>query len=358
MQISKIKYLLLTLNNYRCQLLLLAVILSFASCKKSFSSDQFLDDKLVVLAEITSGDSIEIPVGKTIKAGGGSLIRFEKVNDASVVLSPANASSLILQPSWSPIYASNPTTVFTNRKHFKPNTAYTLEINHPTLGQVKASTRIPALPKLLLIDTATQNFQGKEVLAVTIKWHDDGNTSNLYFIEALKELVKLNRYFYYGGIRYNYDNPQAQHLYERVKDLASVKLIRDTVAQNKFVRLYMYTRDNNSENSRIDNISHPFRRIFIPNTSFTGQIYSTTVFVDRQFLIAAEAKQRGRIRIQLKSASKELYDYLLEYEKYKTDFGTIPSTQLVSPTGNIQNGLGIFGGSSRRERILYLDTLR
>src|SRR5256885_1743205 len=88
------------------------------SCRKNFSSNQFMDDKLVVLAEIIAGDSMKIPVGKTIKAGNGSLIRFEKVNDASVSIAEENGRSWMLQPNYSPQFVGNPTTIFTNRKHF------------------------------------------------------------------------------------------------------------------------------------------------------------------------------------------------------------------------------------------------
>ena len=85
-----------------CKRLLLPVVLiSIYSCKKTFSSGQFVDDKLVVLAEITAGDSMEIPIGKTIKVGNGGLIRFEKVKEAQVsgpeltplVMSPRGASA-------------------------------------------------------------------------------------------------------------------------------------------------------------------------------------------------------------------------------------------------------------------------
>src|SRR3954447_11521355 len=99
-----------------------------ASCKKGFSSQQFVDDKIVVLAEISAADSIRIPVGKTIKAGGGNIIRFEKVNDATVVLTEEQLSSVVLQPNFAGQFASNPTTVFTTRRRFKSNTRYTVLI--------------------------------------------------------------------------------------------------------------------------------------------------------------------------------------------------------------------------------------
>jgi hypothetical protein len=331
--------------------------MGMSSCKKSFSSNQFEDDKLVVLAEIIAIDSVKIPIGKTIKAGNGALIRFEKVNDATVTLTEQNNQTWILQPNYSPQYYSNPTTLFTNRKRFKSNTSYSIEIKHPTLGVVKASTHIPAIPKLISIDTAFTTFQHKEVLKATITWQDMADKEDVYVIEALKELVRQERYFYYMGVRYSYETPAGNALYHQVKNHPNVRLLKDTIPLNKFIRLDVFTQDNNSENAKIDNLSNPFRRIFLPDKAFNGQAYTTQVYIDRQFFIGATAPQKGRVRIQLKSASREMYNYLLQYEKYKTDFGTVPANQLISPAGNIQNGLGIFGGSARRERILYFDKL-
>src|SRR5690349_19306320 len=102
-----------------CWWLMIVLLLTAVACKKGFTSNQFEDDHLVVLAEISAGDSVKVPVGKTIKVGSGSLIRFEKVNDATVTLTEENSRTWILQPSYAWQYASNPTTVFTNRKRFK-----------------------------------------------------------------------------------------------------------------------------------------------------------------------------------------------------------------------------------------------
>src|SRR6478735_6099935 len=91
MKKNKLSYNFITGNQSWLLCLLLVVIIS--SCKKNFSSDQFEDDKLVVLAEITAGDSVKIPIGKTIKVENGNLIRFEKVNDATVSLTETNTMS-------------------------------------------------------------------------------------------------------------------------------------------------------------------------------------------------------------------------------------------------------------------------
>jgi hypothetical protein len=327
----------------------------FISCKKNFSSDQFTDDKLVVLAEITAGDTIKIPIGKTIKVGGGGIIRFEKVNDASVVFTEERAQSLILQPNWSSQFTANPTTMFTNRRRLKSNTTYSILIKHPTLGIVEASTHIPSLPKVSLIDTAYDTYYGKNLLAADITWQDDTNSENFYIIEAVKELLTLRRYFFYQGKRYDYDSPKGYALHVQLNSMPHI--YRDTVSQNKFLHVQIFTGDNKTDNSTISTLDNPFRRIFLPDRSFQGLSYQTRVYMDPQFFTAADPKQKGRIRLQVKNASRELYDYLFLYEKYKTDFGFVPANQLPSPTGNISNGLGIFGGSSRKERIFYFDEL-
>jgi hypothetical protein len=333
------------------------LLVAQTSCKKGFTSNQFEDDHLVVLAEISAADSVKIPVGKTIKVGNGGLIRFEKVNDATVTLTEENNRTWILQPNFGWQFATNPTTVFTNRKRYKSNTHYSIEVKHPTMGIVTGSTYIPPMPKWAYGDTSTEVYQGKKVLAVSITVQDPADKEDYYIVEGIKELLKPGRYFYYRGVRYDYNTQQGKNLYDQVKNTPGVHLLNDTVSINKFLRLELYTQDANTENARLDNLKNPFRRLFLTDKSFNGQSYTIRFFVDKQFLIAAEPMQKGRVRIQFKAASKELFDYLLEYEKYKSDFGSIPANQLPSPTGNINKGLGIFGGSARRERIYYFDTL-
>jgi hypothetical protein len=245
--------------------------------------------------------------------------------------------------------------MFTNKKRFKANTSYMIEINHPTLGLVKASTNIPPLPRSMSVDTASTQFNDKDVFATTITWKDSLDYEEFYIIEAVKELVKNNHFYFYQGKRYSYDSQSGKEFYQQVKNTPGVKIFTDTVGLGKYTRLNVYTEDELSENARIDKLSNPFRRIFFPDEPFNGDHHTTTVYIDKLFFV--DAKQKGRVRLELKSVNKDLYNYLKLYEKYKTDFGSVPTTQLVSPTGNIQNGLGIFGGSAKRERVYYFDVL-
>ncbi|AEW00257.1 hypothetical protein Niako_3974 [Niastella koreensis GR20-10] len=331
------------------------LMLFVSACKKNFSSDQFEDGKLVVLAEISALDTVKIPIGKTIKVENGSLIRFEKVNDATVTITENNTTSWVLQPNYSAQYINNPTSVFTNKKRFKAGASYRIDINHPTLGLVSATTYIPLLPRLNRVDTFGTQFNGKEVLGAKITWRDSLDLDEYYIIEAVKELVKNNHFFIYRGKRYSYDEKSGKDFYETVKSTPGLKVMTDTVSLNKYTRLDLFTEDDQSENAKIDKLSNPFRRIFFLDHFFNGETYNTTIYIDKQFFV--DPKQKGRVRLQLKSVSKDLYDYLKLYEKYKTDFGSVPTTQLVSPTGNVDNGLGVFGGSAKRERLYYFDVL-
>ena len=42
---------------------------------------------------------------------------------------------------------------------------------------------------------------------------------------------------------------------------------------------------------------------------------------------ARNPENKGIIKVQIKSEHKNLYYYLLQYEKYKTDFGKMPATR-------------------------------
>lgn len=332
------------------------ILLYSTSCKKSFSSDRFVEDKLVILSEISANDSIHIPIGKSIRVGNGNLIRFDKINDARVQLQEENGAWLTLNVNYSSQYATNPSSIYTNRRRVRPATTYKIEVQHPILGTVTATTRIPQIPKLVFVDSFYTERKGKHLLALDVNLLGPFDAGSLYVFEALKEMMEIRRYFVFAGARHNYETPQGKALYAQIGGPAVSPLFRDTVSQNKFLRLNLYTDDQNTENSKFDNLENPFRRVFLSDIPSGANAYPARLYVDPQFFTSTDPLQKGRVRIQIKLVSRELFDYFLVYEKYKTDFGIVPASQLVSPNGNIsKNGLGIFGGSARRERIYYFD---
>lgn len=350
---NPVTYRLRTVLNQLAGVLCLFVIVS---CKKSFSTNQFVEDKLVVLSEISAGDSIKIPIGKSIKVGNGNIIRFDKVNDARVLLKEGNLPGLMLNVNYSPQYASSPSSLYTSRRRLRSNTTYSIEVQHPILGTVTATTHIPSFPRATVVDTFYTELNGRPVLGMNLMLEGPFDESSLYVFEGLKELMQMRHYFIVNGVRHSYDNPQGKALYAQVSPDGSLPISKDTVSQNKFLRLNLFTEDANTENANMDNLGNPFRRIFLAKLAPASVSYPIKIYMDPQFFVATDPTQRGRVRFQIKLVSKELFDYFLVYEKYKTDFGVVPSSQLISPTGNISsNGLGIFGGSAKREKIFYFD---
>lgn len=339
------------------QTLLLLLLLPAYSCKKNFFPDASEDDKLVVLSEATAGDLVRIPIGRTIRAGAGNLLLFEKVNDATVVLTEEKGGKWLLKADKSSQFENNPTSIFSVKHFFKPNATYTLEISHPVLGAARATTTIPPAVHMEKLDTASGVRQLLPVLNVKLTLVDLPETQELYVIEALKQVLKIRTTFMYKGARYDLSTATGQAMYEKVKNDPAVQLTKDTLPQQKFLRLDLYTNDKNIDNIRFDNPDNPYRRIFLPDTHFGNDKYELSFGIDKQYFKTDSTELKGRVLLQIKSVSKELYKYLVTYEKYKTDFGSIPANELISPVGNLQSGLGVFGGSSQIERRYYFDDL-
>ncbi|MBN8853064.1 MAG: hypothetical protein BGO55_13980 [Sphingobacteriales bacterium 50-39] len=344
-------------NNY----LLLAGILCWAfltgtACRKDPYQGQALNNELVVLAEITAGDSLKIPVSKSIQVGNGGIISFEEVNSASVKIARQDGRTWTLKLNTSPNFAGNPASIYTGPQRPHYNTTYTLQVQDPLSGTVTSQTTIPPPVRVTRIDTGMELYHGSPMLRLRFTLLDSPGATHYFVFEAMKELMKTTHYFYWKEVRYSYETTEGKNLYDQVKSNPGVKLFCDTSSSNSFLRLNVFTDDPNVDNAQVSSLDSPFRRIFLPGRIFNGA-YTSSVLIDSKYFISDDPSSRGRVRLRLKSVSPELYNYLFWYEKYKSDIGSVPPGQLYSPPGNIQNGLGIFGGSSRHEWIYYFDTL-
>jgi hypothetical protein len=304
--------------------LLLVIMLAAISCRKDPYQDQQVNNELVILAEITAGDSLKVPVSKSVQVGNGGIISFEKVSSASVKLAREDGRSWTLKLNTSPDYAANPASIYTGPQRPRANMTYTLQVQDPLSGTVTSHTTIPPPVHVKDVDTATEIHNGVPMLRLRFTLVDSPGANHYFVFEALKE-----------GVR---------------------KSHKDTVSSNSFQRLNVFTDDGNVDNAQVSSLDSPFRRIFLPGRIFNGA-YTTSVLVDSKYFKAGNPSDAGRVLLRLKSVSVELYNYLFWYEKYRTDIGSVPPGQLYSPPGNIQHGLGIFGGSSRRQWVYYFDDL-
>ena len=337
--------------------LVLCLLQFLPSCKKSFYNNRKLSDKLVVFGEITAGDSVKISIGKSLIVGNGTPITFEKINNASVFLSPDNGASRQLLINNSTFFTGNPTSIYSHSKSVDFKASYSLEVKHPLLGIVTSRTMIPGPFNVDNVNTEEDDVNGEDAFIFSFSLNDPGSEKNYYVFEAVKELLKVSKYFLWQGVRYDYNTQEGEELYERVKDEPDVALVTDTITTNKYIRLNLFTQDQKTDNDEFGSLDSSFRRIFIMDSTFNGQPYYGQFAVSMKYFQANTPEETGRVLIQVKSVTKELYDYLSHYEKYKSEFGNIPTGQLTSPPGNIVNGLGVFGGVSKKEWKFYFDDL-
>lgn len=332
------------------------LFMNLISCKKQSQFNQ--SENVFVLAEITAGDSAVIPIGKSQNAGNGEMVAFEKLPGASVLLSESGGSSTFLHWNNSADYLSNPASVYTGQNVVKPDQTYSLEVTVPGLQAVNAVTRVPSSFSVHNVSVDNQERNGKEVLQFSFAITDEASQKNYYMFEAVKQLVNVNEYFFWQGVKYDYNTPVGQQVYQQASQGQNIEIYKDTIPTNHYIRLNIYTGDANTDNDEFSgSLDSAFHRIFLTDSLFSGGTYATSIGVDKTYFEATSSDQKGRVLIRIKSISKELYDYLTLYEKYRSEFGVLPPSALSSPVGNIANGLGVFGGSFKREFVFYYDEL-
>ncbi len=333
-------------------------LLSMISCKKDPANIVPSENKLVILAEITAEETAYIPVTATRDAGSGDEISFSKINDASVSIAQPGEMEKQLLLNQSADFAGLPASIYSAPFQFKPNSDYSLRVTHALLGTDTATTHIPSAFNVTNVTTEESSLHGKDVLNFNFEIEDNANEKNYFVFEAVKQIVHVSHYFFWQGKKYDYDTQEGKDLFETLEDEdENVVLLKDTIPTKHYLRLRTYTNDNHTENKAIGNIDSSFRRVFITDSTFNGQLYSTSISVIMDQFESINPQDKGIVMIRIKSVDKVFFNYLLQYEKYKTDFGKMPIGELAIPTGNIQNGLGIFGGSYKREWKFYYDDL-
>lgn len=339
--------------------IIIAGFLSYSvlsSCSKTGQNSNE-KSKIVVLAEITAGDSAIIPVSESAPLGNNQAISFEKITTASVTITDNAGNARRLHWNNATDFSNNAATIYTDPVVFKPDQPYSLQINQPGFETVNATTHIPQSFSVQNVTTADGSRNGNDVLEFNFTIKDNASEKNYYIFEAVKQLVTVHNYFFWQGIKYDYDSPGGQNVYEQASSQQNIDIFKDTVPTNKYIRLNLYTGDTKTDNEDFGGLDKSFHRIFLTDSLFNGSTYTSSFDVDKTHFEAILPEEKGRVLIRIKSVSKELFDYLSMYEKYRAEFGILPPSNLLSPKGNIRNGLGVFGGSYKNEWLYYYDEL-
>jgi hypothetical protein len=338
----------------------LAMLLHFVifSCKKNAYNTKSLPNKLVVLAEITAGDTANIPIGTTLQAGSGNTIIFTKLDNVDASIAGQNGGRQTLSLNTAPDFTTAPVAVYSGTSIFDYNNTYTLTATDPQLGTIEAITNIPDSFSAKKTETESDDLNGKKVLRFAFTINDAADQKNYYLFDAVKQLVNVSRYFFWQGTKYDYDTQQGYDLFQQIQNNPGVLLLRDTLLTHQYLQLNVFTRDTNTANAGIGSLDSAYKRIFITDSLFNGHQYETEFYISRDYFKATDPQQNGIVQVRVKSVSKELYDYLYQYERYNLNFGNFPVGNLSTPQGNVKNGFGVFGGSAKKQWSFYYDSLQ
>lgn len=259
--------------------ILIAAIMILGSCGKNSYNSRQQSGKMVVLTEIDAGDTANIPIGSTSPAGSGNAIHFQKLNSVLANISGTDGSMQTLTLNSSADFSDNPMAIYSGFIRFNVNTVYTLSATDPGIGSISAKTRMPADFHVQNTASEPDDLNGRSVLRFGISIDDAGDEKNYYIFEALKQMVSISRFFYWQGQRYNFNTQAGFDLFQQVKNSPGVGLLIDTLMTHQYIRMNVYTKDNQTANTSIGSLDSPYNRIFMTDSLFNGRAYETEIIV-------------------------------------------------------------------------------
>ncbi|RAJ79155.1 uncharacterized protein DUF4249 [Chitinophaga dinghuensis] len=309
--------------------------------------------RVVVYSELTAGQTAEIRVGKSKIVQPGVDNAFDLVPDAVVQL--LNRDSSLIETLGFGTDTSNRMSVYTGKVKLNPNTFYRVKVDVPGMRTVTSFTTIPNNFKVDLLDTSRTILNGRPVLQFHLTIHAQPGQRQYIVMEALKQSAQLDSFFTYNGVRYSV--AEYEDLYERVKDQPGVVITKDTTFLNDYLRIPVYTQDENADNNQIGGLNENYNSILFTQL---GKPFTTNLYINATALSSNQVEAiapKGRVLVYVKSVSKEYYDFLLTYEKVKRNPGLNSLIQAVQLRNNTVGGLGVVGGTNQILYQLYYDVL-
>ena len=314
------------MKNIKTTLLTISAALFLIACNKELEIDfPDADQNIVANSIINNREPISIELSQSLRPGLGTLdeIEVKEVTTASIQLFENDALVETLQ------YSKHPNDVLGKyRSSIIPqlNHSYSLKIMDSDFDLIKGTTTIPQPPKL-------QNFFGD---IISTQW------------EEIKQLV----------FSFTIDDPKEENYYYFYIDIP-VKAIEnsgDTI-------LHLY------RSSILDLDDESNKQLYLNN----GFVFSDENFNGNHHIITGQASVNLRvndilqdndfkdafvdisnIRLTSFALAKETYQFYISHSLYLTnqyEFYAEPITIF----SNIENGLGIFGGTAIAEKIVELN---
>ncbi|WP_370459464.1 DUF4249 family protein [Chitinophaga sp. Cy-1792] len=309
--------------------------------------------RVVIYSELTAGQAPVVLVGKSKVIGPGVDNGFDLVKNAIVQLTTKDGNlveTLSLNSDSNSLMSS-----YSGKTTLAAGTNYRVIVNVPDMKEALASALIPPAPTVVLHDTLRTLLNGRPVLRFNFIISPQPAGRQFIVMEALKQSATVDIYFTYNGVRYN--KAENEDLYEQVKNQHGVLITKDTTFLNDYLRIPVYTQDENADNNQIGGLNENYNTILFSQTNKT---INTNLYINATALSSSPAEAiapKGRVLVYVKAVSKEYYDFLMTYEKVKRNPGLNSLIQAIQLRNNTVGGLGIVGGSNQVLYSLYYDEL-
>ena len=176
---------------------------------------------------------------------------------------------------------------------------------------ITASSMTPAPVSVQFGDTSFSTFLGEDILNLDVTINDDADPENYYVLEC-------------------------------------EALLYDSIGLSDRFGLWLYNLDTGSDNGELGDENSSYQRIYFKDDAFNGQSHTTTLMIPAYLLIYLFDSESGFNRVdfqvRVRSVSKELYQYLLSFDKYQNYSFDPTFSQPVQVFSNVEKGFGIFGG--------------
>ncbi|XZF13799.1 DUF4249 family protein [Chitinophagaceae bacterium MMS25-I14] len=325
---------------------LLAVLLCtvFGNCTKELKlPDINGKPEIVLIGELIAGNPISIRGGQSIPLSSGSNLKFTIPDQLRVTLQ--NKTGLL-------IYVNGTQDSFSQSLHTLSLTApfkiaagqtYSITAQNDQLGTATCSVQIPNPFSGHITDTATAEYSGSQLWRIRVQLQDNGIETNYYVIEAVKQVMYIDGSFSYQGQTLQVS--QNRLLYDSLRNTPAPPAVAwDTTRNNSFERVDIYTKDPNTENIKLSNPLSTNRRILLSDKAFSGQTYTTDVYLDKSSFVSAADSSKGQIIVKIRSVNADYFNFLEGYEMFEPTTGFTSLAQPVKIEGNVNGGMGMVGG--------------
>ncbi|MFY0673320.1 MAG: DUF4249 domain-containing protein [Bacteroidia bacterium] len=275
------------------------ILLIASSCQKTIEFDgEITESKLVVNSIFNTEDTFRIQVSNSLSLIDDANLKF--IKDATVKLYD-DQDQLVSTP------IHNSSGFYTDSEFkFQENKTYRIEVEKDGYKNVSATDQIPTQANVNAIDTQTvKSTDGYEQVQVTVDF-DDAEGKNYYMVE-----VKMEYYYKWDSFEYS-----------------------------GWETAYVGTIDPNVEGN--NNTGEYYSdRLILSDNNFNGNKYKLRFNLDKYIF----QNDFRNVVVRFYSMSESVYNYFTSVERYENVQGN-PFATPVQVYSNVENGFGIFGGSS------------